>query len=265
MSSSGFLHFLFGDDTVERRGKVLEDVAHSIAKPHQPSPCLNLCYGQENLDFLRSHGVESQLAHEDAVPDLFGLGDHPIREHGMIQHDYCVWAIKLDAIRKAFEVFDEVCFLDWDSHLMKPLPGEFWSRMRLSSPIQMPLVSYHVRWCYWRGRHNQRSLPEGAFIYCRDKTIIDRAWELFPDLPWRHHTDQTVLAWVMDEMDSTTEPDSWGITVDCYKDAGHEPYCVRIYNEFFTAEEEVFGVSRGPKHSRWLKKVEMRKSYGNRQ
>ena len=255
--TSGFVRFLFGDSIVARRGKVLGDAERLLAEELQPSPLVTFAYGHGNYDWLRQRGVDAVLASEHPVIDWDLVGRRDPKDNGQLNYGgYSIWRMKLDAIMRAFQWFDELVFLDFDAHLRKPLPSDFWERLRQGRPIQMPLIGYHVRHCRWRGKYNQRSVPEGAFIHLRDRSIVERAIELYahPDRRW--WTDQIIFAYAMDEMAGRLEPNTF--TIDGYKADGFEPYCVNIYNQFFDAEDEVFLVSRGMPQTRWDNKQRRR-------
>ncbi len=189
---------------------------------------------------------------EDGAPDVSGNGSMPFGTS--------MWRLKLKILLRALQEFEEVVWLDLDAHLVKPVPDDFWDRLGTGAAIQMPLVSYKARWNYWRGRCDTRSISEGAFIYCRDRSIIEQADSLYDELKWMPHTDQTLLAYTMDQLAGKGEPGQF--TVEGYRQDGYEPYCVDIYNQFFPAEERVFLVTRGPSHARWLGRKLRREAAG---
>lgn len=250
--NSVFIRGLWGDARNERRPKVLEDAERLFSESFQPEPLVNYCYGLDNLEFFRRHRQDAVLLNELPIVDWGGVGRADPQSNGSIIYGRSFWRHKLRIIMAALETYDEVAWLDMDAHLRKPVPADFWERMRARASIQMPLVSYRTKWCWWRGKHDRRTIPEGAFIYCRDRSIIERADRMYDDPTWSPHTDQTILAFIMDDMAGKSGRGQF--SVDGYKADGHEPYCVTIYREFFPADEEVFLVSRGMPHQRWLKK-----------
>lgn len=231
---------------VERRPKVLDDIDRFLRHDHHPKPARTYAIGRNNHEHLRSIGVKCQFVTEEPVMDFDGIGERNSSLRGGRSYGYCTWRHKTEIMRIAMQAYGEIVWLDWDAKLTKPLPEDFWQRMRRGRPIQMSLIQYHIRTCVWRGRRDTRAVPEGAFIYCRDRRIIDDVNALYVKHPtW---VDQTIFAKIMDEMAG-----GWP-GVEAYKRLGFEPYCQRIYDQFHKPEEVIFVTSKGPSHQRWLKK-----------
>lgn len=251
-----FVTALWGDDIIERRGKALDDIRRLLTDEFQVNR-LWLAYGRNNLEWLQDVGVDADLAHEDSVVDWDGVGKRTPEGHrNDHNYGYSMWRHKLHAMEIAMQRSDTITWLDADTHLQKLLPDDFWRRLRQGMPIQMPLTSYHRITCTWRGRQCRRSVPEGAFIYLRDRRILETAKAIYRKN--REWVDQTVFAYVIDMLVKKHGPNVF--TDEGYKSDGFQPYCVRIYNQFWQPEEEVFAVSRGPGHTRWLGKDKRRQA-----
>jgi hypothetical protein len=106
---------------------------------------------------------------------------------------------KLDALKLAMEMYDEIIFLDWDCNIKKELDDNFIKTLQNGNDIQMPLYFYpseilnkfnsispHVNeehhyyniLCYtlirlakWKF-NNGVVVPNAGFIYCRNSNFI---------------------------------------------------------------------------------------------
>jgi hypothetical protein len=112
---------------------------------------------------------------------------------------------KLLALEKASELYDEILFLDWDCHILKPLDSNFYNLLRSRGDIQMPLYFYpnelskpyetinprandyehYFNMFYYQILRNGKwkfdngiVIPNAGFIYLRDKTFPKKLIEI---------------------------------------------------------------------------------------
>lgn len=145
-------------------------------------------YGEDNYKRMVSNGFNCTLV--DKSPNPFDLIKHQYRH-------------KMELIKYAMEVdeYEELVYLDWDCVPQKKLPSDFWEHCSKRGPIQACLQQYHKKKCFWRP-NDQRKVPNGGFLYIRDKTFPGRAikyWETMPqdnDEPaWAKLVDELMGGW----------------------------------------------------------------------
>ena len=102
---------------------------------------------------------------------------------------------KLEIIKYAFENdgYDELVYLDWDCVPQKRIPSNFWEEMGKKEIFQATLQLYHRRKCLWRPE-DVRKVPNGGFLYLRDKKLINKAIEWWEKLDMQ---DNDEIAWSM--------------------------------------------------------------------
>lgn len=231
-----FIYGLWGSaDLTPRRAKILEEIERWSEAEHRPDPWVVYVYGENNRDWLAARGIPCTMLHPDPLVDFYGVGGppEPWGKAQMVWGRCCVWRHKTGIMQEAMKRHGTIVWLDWDTVLLQPLPCDFWDRMALGRPIQMSIVQYHRIRCYWRERgRGQRTVPEGAFIYCRRRGIISRVNRKYDK--HRDLVDQDLFASVMDEM-----ADGWPGS-EGYKTMGFEPYCHHIYSQIHEPETVVF-------------------------
>lgn len=231
-----FVYGLWGNpELMPRRAKILEEIEQWLQTDHRPEPWEVYVYGENNRDWLADRGVPCTMLHPDPLVDFYGVGGPPEPwGHGqMAWGRCCTWRHKTGIMQAAIKQHRTIVWLDWDTILTQPLPADFWTRMGQAQPIQMSIIRYRRPRCYWRAdRAAKRSVPEGAFIYCRDRSIISRVNRKYDK--HRDLVDQELFGNVMDEMAGGWPGD------DGYKAMGFEPYCHHIYSQIHQPETVVF-------------------------
>lgn len=131
------------------------------------------CFGKHNSDFLRSVGCKNVVM-VDKNP--WPIGDEPWSFLNRIH----MWEYVMND-------YDEIVSLDWDSVQIKPLPLDFWSVLGQKESIQSPLAEYPKKILTWRKeiRGSGRLVPNGSFVYMRDKTIPSKLMKMLDD-PFLH-------------------------------------------------------------------------------
>jgi len=219
--SSTFVHGLWGETAGSENPtltlpRTLKAIRHAVAAEHQPEPLVVYCYGEDNREFLREHGIEPLLCSPDPIHNFLpGVSNRNCQSKGRLNWGLNFWRHKLDCIQRALDNHDEVVWLDWDVRQLRPL-DDFWSTLREGPPIQAALRAYKRPQCGWRARGQRTFVPHGAFIYCRSLVVICRVI----DLHIREHptcTDEIAIAHAIDELlGGWTVPDK-------YRDHGFEP------------------------------------------
>lgn len=131
--------------------------------------------------------------------------------------------------------YPAVVWLDWDTAQVKPLPPNFWARMAEGAPVQAGLRQYKRPQCLWRNK-GRGQVPHGAFFYCRDISLVERAIELHA-ARWPTCTDEVAWACVIDELMG-----GWDDFRE-YHRQGYEPFCYdqrRVWRQFFPCPEPLF-------------------------
>tara|TARA_R110000824_G_scaffold12226_8_gene53695 strand:- start:8587 stop:9282 length:696 start_codon:yes stop_codon:yes gene_type:complete len=182
----GFIRALWGvfDDShrvTNRRFRVSRNIQEVLKNKHKV-PFETFVFGEKNFDELKSSGIDATLL--DKEPFRFDLIKHQYRN-------------KIEILSEAMEKYDEIVYLDWDVSQRRELPEDFWDKCGERAPIQACLQQYHRRKCTWR-KQDIRKVPNGGFLYIRDKKLVERAkyW-------WgKHQQDNDEIAWsrVIDEL-----------------------------------------------------------------
>lgn len=241
---SVFVRALWGDEQVVRWSKTIKDIDDGLAAGlYNEQPRVTYAFGQTNFDLLEKNGFDPILIDEYPVPNSKKRDDRGWAD------EYSMWQLKVRSMEKAMESHDEILWLDWDAYCPMGTPSDFWARMRLGQHIQMPLVKFKRPFCYFREK-DKRFVPEGAFIYCRDPSIVQQCKELYKEYP--KEDDQALWARIID----ARLPAEWRLSEDPYPvhyaANGYQPFCVDIYHKVFRPDEPIFRVRRGATHRRWL-------------
>jgi len=164
----------------DRLNKVKSNISMAVKEKFQPE---FVCYtfGEDNHKFLKDIGVNSILINKFSNP-------------------YYLYRHKMEAWKCGMSDFDEIVFLDWDTKPIKPIDDNFWNLLNNKSPIQSSLTRYSSRRLSHRGnRLDNKWMPSAQFVYFRDKSLVDRAIEL-----WKHEehrwAEEPGLARLIDEM-----------------------------------------------------------------
>lgn len=231
-----FIQGLWGDERFRRYAKVRGDVERAAKRPLRPAPVTVLCYGLDNLAFLRRLGFQAICIHPEPVQNYSGHDvdrDHRQDYTGSIAYGISSWRHKLEVILSAVEEFKEVVWLDWDCTLELPLPGDFWRELRRQQPLQMGLRWYRRPQCGWR-ESDQRLLPHGAWIYCRDPQIIRDVIAIHCTLAEGLCMDEHAFAMWFDQ-----QLGGWK-GIEAYRSAGYAPRYYAPPTLPYFPEEAVF-------------------------
>lgn len=130
-------------------------------------PFITYVFGEENFKNLKDLGFEN----------LILLNKEP-HSYDPLKFQY---RHKLEILRYAMEEdgYDEIVHMDWDCYPIKKLPVEFWDILGKKEKFQACLMQYHRPKCLWR-KTDQRKLPNGGFVYIRDKAVpseLIKVWE----------------------------------------------------------------------------------------
>lgn len=221
-----FVRALWGDtDRAFSRveNKLWRDIKTTTREYLRPEPMLTLCWGARNSEFLRSIEVPHILVSSEPFPNWW-QADGP-RDDAQIEAapdrpknpklwkaewsgeryrrtwGRCHLRTKIECLRIALENHEAAIFLDLDTHLLRPLPADFWDRMAQGRALQCALHQYITRRVHIPHRDRLpggKFLPSAAFIYCRSRSIIRRALQLHDRRPLE--SEEQVLARVFDEM-----------------------------------------------------------------
>ena len=190
----GFIRGLWGvfdtSDRFKKRRFGIENDIEVIQKNKFNTPFRTYIMGDDNYECFKKYGFsDAVLINKD--PFKFDLVKHQYRN-------------KIEIIQHAFENdgYDELVYLDWDCVPQKKLLDTFWEEMGKKESIQANLQQYKRRQCSWR-TVEQRKVPNGGFLYIRDKKIADLAvkkWESLgenfnDELSWASITDDMSGGW----------------------------------------------------------------------
>lgn len=185
----GFIRGLWGiyeksHRVLQRRFQTDKDIKNILDCKYN-EPFLTYVFGKDNYNALISIGIECKLIREE--PFAFDLVKHQFRN-------------KLDMIKYAFfeDGYDELVYLDWDCIPSKPLSASFWDGLAKKQPFQACLQLYHRRKCHWR-KDSPRKVPNGGFIYLRDKNLVVEACKLWEETG-KADTDEIAFAKMTDNM-----------------------------------------------------------------
>lgn len=142
--------------------------------------------GTDNYNQVKQYGSKCVLVNKD--PFMFDIVRHQYRH-------------KLEIIKMAMEEYDEILYLDWDCIPQKKLPNNYWDILGKKEVFQANLQIYHCRKCHWR-KSDIRKVPNGGFIYIRDKSIPSKVIKLWESIggdndepSWAKFTDDYVGGW----------------------------------------------------------------------
>ncbi len=141
-------------------------------------------YGKDNFERVKKEGFDCQMI--DERPNPFDLIKYQYRH-------------KMELIKYAMEKdgYDELVYMDWDCVPQKKLPADFWEKCGSRAPIQACLQTYHRKKCGWRPT-DQRKVPNGGFLYIRDKTIPGKAIKIWETM--QQDNDEPAWALLIDNM-----------------------------------------------------------------
>jgi len=189
----GFIRALWGihdrsHRLIERRFRVDENI-NEILKNKFNEPFRTYVMGEDNYTAIKT-----------LFPDCVMISPNPCM-FDLVKYQY---RNKLEAIKYAFEQdgYDELVYLDWDCVPKKKLPSSFWDEMSKKEVFQATLQLYHRRKCHWRPE-DLRKVPNGGFLYLRDKNLPSLAiewWEKLgqPDndeIAWAKIVDERMGGW----------------------------------------------------------------------
>jgi hypothetical protein len=190
---NGFIRALWGIHGEEhrflkRRDRVDKNILN-ISRSLFNSQFVSYVLGEENYRFLKYFGFNCVLV--DKEPYLFDPIKHKYRN-------------KLEIIKYAMEndKYDEIVYLDWDCVPLKMMDDNFWNILRKKEKIQANLQIYKRRKVKWR--EDKRKVPNGGFIYIRDKTIPSEVIKLWEELgkedndepAWAKYIDNYCGTWI---------------------------------------------------------------------
>lgn len=166
-------------------------------------PFRTYVFGAQNRDFLREVGIEPVVLSEE--PTAWDNVLHCFRH-------------KIEIIRRAFDEFDRVVWLDWDCFPQCPTPVDFWEKIG-GQPFKACLKMHKRPPCIWRdGYEAQRYLPSGGFIYVDSREVADKFIECW-EKTGRSTNDEVALGKLGDDFMG-----GWkGAKEYCLR---FEPYCV---------------------------------------
>mgnify|MGYP001608988157 FL=1 len=232
-----FVQAMFGDDRVERRALVCTQLESAATAEFRPEPLVLYTFGEENDALARRLGHQTIMLDSRPVVDFLESGERQPDPRANQNFGCAIWWHKIAAMREAMRSHDEIVWLDLDCRLQKPLPGDFWERLRRGAAFQGTLVEYRNIQCWWR-TEDRRKLSEGACWYCRDAALLERIWEKYRE--WPTQVDQEVVAMVLDEEDGGWQG------LERWKALGRELYCHRVagIHNVLPCEELVFYTAR---------------------
>ena len=185
----GFIRGLWGiheksHRILQRRFRTDTDI-QNILKCKYNEPFVTYIFGKDNYKALSSLGFNCKLILDE--PQAFDLVKYQFRN-------------KLEMIKYALynDGYDELVYLDWDCVPIKPLSSNFWEELGKKQPFQACLQQYHRKKCHWRP-DELRKVPNGGFIYMREKTLMDEACKLWEETG-KNDTDEIAFAKMTDNM-----------------------------------------------------------------
>lgn len=182
-----FVRGLWGvyDDSnriTKRRYRVRRNIEEVVTAEYT-IPFKTYVFGEENYKELIAQNVDAVLVDKNPAP--FDLVKYQYRN-------------KIEILKYAMEEFDEIVYMDWDVSQHRPLPNDFWEKLQKREKIQACLQQYHRRKCHWR-KKDLRKVPNGGFLYLRDKSLPDLAANWWEKLG-KQDNDEPSWAKIIDEM-----------------------------------------------------------------
>jgi hypothetical protein len=195
----GFIRGLWGifdrsHRLLNRRYSVDDDI-NTIMGCKFNEPFTTYVMGEDNYKSLIDKGIEKLghkvvLVHKD--PFMFDLIKYQYRH-------------KIEIIKYAMEVdgYDEIVYLDWDCIPQKNIPGNFWEEQGKKESLQACLQYYKRPKCPWRAHIDSgavHEVPNGGYLYIRDKTIPSRAVKIWENEVGQPDNDEIAWAKLTDDM-----------------------------------------------------------------
>lgn len=157
------------------------------------------CYDDHTEELAKSLGLDTTR-----IPDV-----HYTSTEGR----YCR---KLLSMEHALRTYDEVCHLDLDVVLVRPLPEDFWEQLQDGALLQAPLMKHSRKKATWRNDDDaKRYWVNACYMYCGHRRIAGRCFEVM-----REHEnwyEEGVIGYVIDE-----HAGGWK-GPDAYVANGHNP------------------------------------------
>ena len=188
----GFIRGLWGiydrSHRITRRRYNMDRDMDRIKSNAYNEPFRVYVYGKDNFESIKGYGFDAVLLDENPAP--FDLVKHQYRN-------------KLEIIKYAMEEdgYDELVYMDWDCIPQKKLPPNYWDIFNQKEVFQANLQLYHRRKAFWR-KTELRKVPNGGFVYIRDKTIPSKAIALWDKIQgdndepaWAKMTDDMIGGW----------------------------------------------------------------------
>jgi hypothetical protein len=198
----------------KRRYRIDNDIKTIQNNPYQHDYIVYV-FGDDNYNMLKEKNVKCVKV--DSRPFLFDIDKHQFRH-------------KLELIKVAMEDYDEIVYLDWDCIPKKEITDDVWKHLNKKEKIQATLQQYHRRKCPWRNEE-LRKVPNGGFIYLRDKTLPDLAIKKWEELG-RQDNDEPSWAKITDELMGGWQG------IDKYWDL-FEPMCCNLHKSSPYSEEKL--------------------------
>ena len=166
-----------------RRSKIDGDMDR-ILKNKFNEPFITYVMGEDNYKRLTEKGLNCILVNKE--PFMFDLVKHQYRH-------------KMEMIKYAMEQdgYDEIVWLDWDCIPQKKLPDNFWDECYKKDTFQACHQIYFRKKCFFR-KTDQRKVPNGGFLYIRDKSIPAKAIEIWETM--KQDNDEPAYAKLTDDM-----------------------------------------------------------------
>ena len=171
---------------LRRKERVKNNINQILKNKHKEPLFFTYVFGKENLKLLMSLGVKNCILIHDA----------PFK-YDLVQEQY---RHKLEAIRYAFEEdkCDEMIHLDWDCVPQKPITDEVWNILGKKEAFQANLIQYRREKARWRGKIDSRKIPNGGFVYIRNKTYPQKLIKYWEEL--RGPSAEPPMAKFVDEL-----------------------------------------------------------------
>jgi len=184
----GFIRGLWGiyDNStrvMQRREKIDNDI-NKIMSNQLGEKFVTYIFGQDNYDMMTKKGLDCILIDKNPAP---------------FDQQKFVYRHKMELIRYAMEDdgYDELIYMDWDCIPEKKIPTDFWDNLNKRESFQACLQMYR-RWkCPWR-KEAQNIVPNGGFLYLRDKTYPSKAIKCWEKIP--QDNDEPAWALFLDEL-----------------------------------------------------------------
>lgn len=188
------------DNGVIKRWERTKTLISNLAKNRKSYPFDTIyVFGEENKKVLSDLGLESTLIHDE--PFKY----HPVRRH---------WWHKLFVMKYALENdYDEIIWLDLDCKNIKPIDDEIWDILNKKDTFQATMVKYlHQVTHHREGIKPNMYVPNGSFVYMRDKTIPSKMFEMnigtwTDEVIYAHYTDNLMGGFNKDKYLELFEPD----------------------------------------------------------